>query len=137
MARTKSKKVGIFNFTNWPEKVVRPSLGEHSASVVDDFVKLLDFNSNARVVGLEVTRDSITLVRRKRKARVDEKFVVAFDLHGSRTTEKSVALVFSDATFREYMREMVEAASGHDGFNTSVKSLIAGRVYTTSIGLFA
>jgi len=135
MARAQDKRVGIFNFKNWPDKVTRPSLGDHSERVVDDFVKLLDINSNARVVGLEVGRDVITLVRRKRKARVDEKFVVTFDLYGSRTAEKTVALVLSDPMFREYLREMVEAASGREGFHTSGRSLIAGKVYTTTIGL--
>ncbi|MBY5444501.1 hypothetical protein HFO93_13595 [Rhizobium leguminosarum] len=136
MARPKTKKIGIFKFTNWPGEAAQPTLSEHSAFVVDHFVRLLEPASNARVVGLEVAADVITLVRRKRKPLVDERFVVAFDLHGSRTTEKSVALVCSDPTYRDYLREMVEAASGHTGFNTSVRSLIAGKVFTTSIGIF-
>jgi hypothetical protein len=135
MARTQGNKIGIFNFTNWPEQVVLPALSERSASVVDDFVKLLDPASNARVVGLEVAPDVITLVRKKRKPRVEEKFFVAFDLFGSRTTEKSVALVCVDPLYRAYLREIVEAASGRTEFSTSVRSLIAGKVFTTSIGI--
>lgn len=135
MADTKSKNVGIFNFTNWPGKADAPILSERSSSVVDDFVSLLNPASNARVVGLEVTPEVVTVLRRKRKPRVDEKFLVSFDLYGSRTIEKSVASVFADPAYRDYLREMVDAASGLNGFNTSVSSLIAGRVFTTTIGI--
>jgi len=135
MADTKSKKVGIFNFTNWPGNTDATTLSERSASVVDDFVCLLDPASSARVVGLEVTPEGITLLRRKRKPRVDEKFVLSFDLYGSRTIEKSVALVFADPAYRDYLREMVDAASGRIGFNTSGRKLIEGRVFTTTIGI--
>jgi len=129
------KQLGIFNFTNWPEKVVQPPLSDHSESVVDDFVKMLDPKSSARVVGLEVASDAITVVRRKRKLRVDEQFYVAFDLYGSKTIEKSVALVCAQHNYRAYLREMVDAASGREGFSTSVRSLIAGTVFTTTIGV--
>jgi len=135
MARTTGKRVGLFNFTNWPEKAARPSFTEHSALVVDEFVRSLDPSSTARVVGLEVESGSITLVRRKRKLRVDEKFAVSFDLYGSTTREKAVAKACSDPLCREYLREMVEAASGNAAFNTSRRSLIAGMVFTTSIGI--
>lgn len=127
--------MGIFNFTNWPDKVTRPSFGDHSASVVDAFVASLDAGSEARVVSLEVSRDRIALVRRKREPRVDETYVVAFDLYGTVTREKTVALVFTNPTFREYLQEIVEAASGNAAFNTASRSLIAGKVFTTIKGL--
>ncbi len=136
MARTTREKFGVFQFTNWPDKVTRPSFGDHSASVVDAFVASLDPDSNARVVSLEVSCDTIALVRRKRKPRVDESYVVAFDLYGTVTREKTVALVCADPMFREYLREIVEAASGNTAFNTAARSLIAGKVFTTTKGLF-
>jgi len=135
MARTTDIKVGVFNFTNWPDKVIPPSFGDHSASVVDAFVESLDPESNARVVSLEVSGDTIAMVRRKRKPRVDETYVVAFDLYGTVTREKTVASVCAEPTFREYLREIVEAASGNTAFNTAAKSLIAGKVFATTKGL--
>ncbi|MGO8092880.1 hypothetical protein [Rhizobium leguminosarum] len=135
MTSKKSKKVGIFNFKNWPEKIAQPTLGGHSASVVDDFIMSLDPGSNKRVVCLEVAPDAITLVRTKRKPRVDQQFLVAFDLYGSRTTEKSVASVCSELSYRDYLREMVEAATGRQEFNaSSAGGLIAGRVFATGLG---
>lgn len=136
MTRAKSNKIGSFNFVNWPEKAARLPLSDHSASVVDNFISTLTTGSAARAVSLEVSSDSITLVRRKRKARVAEPFIVNFDVFSSCATEHLLASVLSKDWNRELLREIVEAASGRLEFDAKFAGkMIANAVFTAGIGL--
>lgn len=137
MARARGKETIVFRFVNWPEKEVPKALSERSAEVVDGFIASLDQDSTARVASLEIEADGITLVRRKRAARVEGRFAVVLNVAGSKTTEKDLRKTLCDKTYREYLRQMVDAASGASEFDTGFAArMIANAAFTRSIGFF-